>query len=247
MKRESCEGVLTFWAGELGTNVPELLAPNVGVNVRINSDIQGVMVFRRGEDVRIAASSSKVETMRASFSDLSVTDFCLPEFWRNMFPEFCGAMVGPELHYYMDAIPSSWTPAPASRSLVLVRGLAASDMKVCAEFAGALTQQEREASGLDVLGRQAWGVFVQGVLVAIAGYDAWPNRVAHIGVATHPEYRGRKFAQLAVQAAVRGAAMRRCIAQFRCLAVNEAASGVALALGFPLFAETLFIHQPSRG
>jgi RimJ/RimL family protein N-acetyltransferase len=97
---------------------------------------------------------------------------------------------------------------------------------------------------LDTLGRQVWGVFVQGVLASISGYDAWPNRVAHIGVATHPNFRGRKFAQVAVQAAVRGAVLRRRVAQYRCLAADAAAAGVGTALGMDCLAETLFIHPP---
>lgn len=245
LKPRNREGVLAFWAAELGINLPELLSPNAGVYVCANHSNPGIMVFRRGTDVRISATPTRVERMHDELPFAKAGDFCCPDFWRSAFPELTGSIVGPARLYYMDAVPKTWTPPPTSRSLLLVRGLAASDLKICAEFANALTREEREISGFDTLGRHAWGVFARGTLVAVAGYDAWPHRIAHIGVATHPAHRGSKFAQLATQAALRGAVTRRRIAQYRCLTANAAADGVAKALGLSCFAETLFINQPS--
>jgi RimJ/RimL family protein N-acetyltransferase len=246
LKRASCEGILSFWAGEIGMNVPELIREQTGAKLSVNMEMPGIMVFRRGTDVRIAASASKIERIGKGLGNATLDAFCTAEFWRTSFPEYAGAIIGPALYYYIDAVPKTWSPPPTSRSLLLVRGLAASDMKVCAGLSAALTREEREASGFDTLGRQVWGVFAKGELVAMAGYDAWPNRVAHLGVATHPEHRGCKFAQLAVQAAIRGAAMRRRIAQYRCLSSDPAAVGVARALGVRCFAESLFISQPTK-
>lgn len=245
LKRTSREGVLSFWAGELGTNVPELTREHRGIALSVNTSMPGILVFRRGMDIRIAGSATKIDQIGKGLAGVSMDTVCSPEFWRETFPQFAGTMIGPAQHFYIDAVPKTWSPPPASRSLLLVRGLAASDLKVCAAFASALTRTEREASGFDTLGRQVWGVFAKGELVAMAGYDAWPNRVAHIGVATHPGHRNCKFAQLAVQAAIRGAAMRRRIGQYRCLTADAAAVGVARALGMRCFVESLFISQPT--
>lgn len=242
LKQLSRDGILAFWAGELGVNVPELQRPNIGVSITTNTTSSGITIFRRDNDVRISASHTKIERMRDEFPFAKSEDFCRPEFWRTAFPDISGTMNGPAHYYYVDAVPKTWTPPPTSRSLLLVRGLAASDLKLCAELAHALTREERELSGFDTIGRHAWGVFARGKLVAIAGYDAWPNRMAHIGIATHPEHRGNKFGQLAAQAAIRGAVSRRRIAQYRCLAENTAAVGIAKALGLTCFAEALFIH-----
>ena len=239
LKQRSREGVLAFWAGEMGVSVPELLIPVSGVRISIRAAISGVLVFRRGDDVRIATADSNVERLGENLPRELGTDFCSPDLWRSVFPELCGSVTGPTRYCYLDAVPKAWPPPPASRKQVFVRGLAASDLKTYADFAMTLTRSERELSGLDAFGRQVWGVFSDGVLAAVAGYDAWPNRVAHIGVATHPDFRGRKFAQLAVQAASRGAVARRRIVQFACLSASVEAVAVASALGFSLFAETL--------
>ena len=243
LKQRTRDGILTYWAGELGVNVPELQSPNNGVRVTSNITNPGIMIFRRGSDVRIAASPIKIELMRDEFPFVKAGDFCSQDFWHSVFPSLCGDMVGPTRYYYLDTVPETWIPPPTSRTLLLVRGLAASDIKICAEFAQALTHRERELSGFDTLGRHAWGVFARGELVSIASFDAWPNRVAHIGIATHPEHRGNRFAQLAMQAAIRGAVVRKRIAQYGCLVENVAAGGVAKALGMSFFAETLLIHQ----
>jgi hypothetical protein len=221
-----------------------LIRRQSGVLLSVNMGLPGTMVFQREGDIRIAASAAKIERIGSRLGGAGMEDFCSPEFWRANLPDVTGRISGPSQYYYVDALPKTWSAPPASRSLLLVRGLAASDLKICAGLASALTQSEREASGLDTLGRNVWGVFAKGELVAMAGYDAWPNRVAHIGVATHPAHRGNKFAQLAVQAAIRGAVMRRRIAQYRCLAEDPAAVGVAKALGLRCFAVSMFIAEP---
>ncbi len=245
LKRRTREAVFATWSGELGLNPLELFSPNRGIRITINPTLPGIMVLHTGEDVRICASSAKIESMRDRFGDLSLSDPCAPAFWRTTFPELCGDISGPTNIYYIDEIPKTWNPLPTSHSLLLARGLAFSDRYLCMELAQALTPQEREASGFDTIGRQVWGVFAKGFLVAIAGYDAWPNRIAHIGVATHPQHRRNKYAQLATQAAIRGAIMSRRIAQYRCLAHNTPAAGIANALNLPRFAQTLFINEPA--
>ncbi len=239
LKQRSREGVLAFWAGEMGLSVPELLIPVSGVRISIRAAILGVLVLRRGDDVRIATSDSNVERLGECLPRDIGTDFCSPDMWRCVFPDLCGSVTGPTRYCYLDAIPKAWAPPPASRKKVFVRGLAASDLKIYAEFAMTLSREEREMSGLDSFGRQLWGVFSDGVLAAVAGYDAWPNRVAHLGVATRPDFRGRKFAQLAVQAVSRGAVARKRIVQFACLSSSAEAVAVAFSLGFLQFAETL--------
>lgn len=239
LKQRSREGLLAFWAAEMGLSVPELLIPVSGVRISIRPALSGVLVFRRGDDVRISTADANIERLGRSLPRELKTDFCSPAMWRSVFPELSGSVTGPTRYAYLDAVPQAWAQQSASRKQAIVRGLAASDLKTYADFAMTLSRAEREMSGLDTFGRQLWGVFSDGVLAAVAGYDAWPHRVAHLGVATHPDFRGRKFAQLAVQAASRGAVARKRIAQFACLSSSTEAVAVASALGFSRFAETL--------
>ena len=159
LKQRSREGVLAFWAGEMGLSVPELLIPVSGVRISIRAAILGALVFRRGEDVRIATADSNVERLGENLPRELGTDFCSPDLWRSVFPELCGSVTGPTRYCYLDAVPKAWAPPPASRKHVFVRGLAASDLKTYAEFAMTLTRAERELSGLDSFGRQVWRIF----------------------------------------------------------------------------------------
>lgn len=69
----------------------------------------------------------------------------------------------------------------------------------------------------------------QGVLAA-AGYRRWPGRVAHLGVLTRADQRGRGLARAAASAAVADALANRLLPQWR--ARPEPSRRVARALGF---------------
>ena len=240
---EGRERVFAFWAGELGLSVTGLLTPNVGVRVSVNPEVPGVLIFSRGRDVRICASRTKGEEIGSRICDAVWEDFCSPVFWRNTFPELCESCVGPVLHFYRDAIPNDWMTAMCGPRL-LVRELSEDDIQPIGEFTETLSPSEIEASGLDDFERPLWGAFTHGALVAIASFDEWPNRFAHIGVATRPDYRGQRFAQAAVRGATRAAVARKRVVQMQCPADNGAAVGLAASLGYECFATTLLIHSP---
>lgn len=240
---EGRERVFAFWAGELGLALTRLLTPNVGVRVSVNPDVPGVLVFSRGRDVRICASRARGEEIGCRICEAVWEDFCSPVFWRNTFPELCESCVGPVLHFYRDVVPDDWR-TPVYGPHAPVRELSEDDLEAIAEFTATLSPQEIEASGLDDLERPLWGAFTLGVLVAIASFDDWPNRFAHIGVATRPDYRGQKFAQAAVRGATCAAVARKRVAQMQCPADNGAAVGLADSLGYECFATTLLIHSP---
>ena len=134
-----------------------------------------------------------------------------------------------------------------SKRGVVIRGLSAIDAKPFAEFLEGLSPAEREHSSLELGPRPLWGAFKAKELVAVGGYDAWPGRIAHVGVAVHSAHRGMKLGQMVVQAAARGAIARRRIVQYRSLADNGASIGIAEALRFVPYAETLYIRPPALG
>ena len=243
LRPKSHDAILGWWAQELGVNVPELQACTDGVTLTASSNLPGIFVFRRDRDLRIAALNVKLRPIHDAIMGKTFSDVLNPDFW-GKHPDIAGVPVGPACLYYLDTVPPEWkTVVPRG---LAVRGLAAMDAKPFAEFVGALTAAEREDSGLELCPRPLWGVFKGKELIAAAGYDAWPGRIAHLGVAVHPEHRGKKLGQLAAQAAARGALARRRIVQFRCLTTNTACVGIAKALHFIPFAETLYIRPPAR-
>ena len=59
---------------------------------------------------------------------------------------------------------------------------------------------------------------------------------------THPERRGRGFGREAVAHMAAHAVSRRLLPQYRTLAANHAALGLAAALGFQPYAETVAVR-----
>jgi RimJ/RimL family protein N-acetyltransferase len=241
LRPKTLEAILGFWAQELGMNVPELMARADGVTLSPSPNMPGILIFRRGNDVRIAAHLQRLQKIHDAILGHTFQMLLRPEFWQR-HPALAGAIIGPATLFYLDAVPEKWTNG-APRGLT-VRGLSAIDAKASAEFIEALTKEQREHSGLELGPRPLWGVFKGKELLAMAGYDSWPGRIAHLGVAVHPEHRGKKLGKLAVQAAARGALARRRIVQYRCLVENTASMGIAKSLGFVPFAETLYLRPP---
>jgi GNAT superfamily N-acetyltransferase len=242
LRPKSLDTVLGWWAQELGVNVPELMAQADGVSFTESSNVPGVLLFRRGRDLRIAVSRGNLQTIHDAILGKTFQTLFSARFWMQ-FPKFCGTVVGPATVFYADAPLPRWKSTPPVG--FQVRGLSGVDAKAFAEFSQRLTPAEREQSGLELGPRPLWGLFKGKDLIAAAGYDAWPGRIAHIGVAVHPDYRGKRFGQLVVQAAARGALARRRIVQYRTLTENQAGVGLARALHFSTFAETLYLRPPA--
>jgi GNAT superfamily N-acetyltransferase len=243
LRTKSLDAILELWAQELGINVPELMAQTDGVTLTANPQVTGVFLWRRDKDLRIAAQYQKLERIHGAIIGYSFEKILSPEFWLRV-PEYCGEPVGPAHVFYLDALPADWK-AMTPRGL-LVRALTNLDAQAFEDFAETLSEQERQHSGLELGPRPMWGVFKGTHLLAAAGYDPWPGRIAHIGVAVHADHRGQKLGQLAVRAAARGAISRRCIVQYRTLANNAASVGVANALHLIPYAETLYFRPPPR-
>jgi ribosomal protein S18 acetylase RimI-like enzyme len=90
----------------------------------------------------------------------------------------------------------------------------------------------------------AVGVFRGGALAALASYELWGDRIAHIGIITHPAHRGRGLGKAAVCAMSRIALARGLVAQYRTLCANTPSMAIARALGFQRYATTLSIRGP---
>ena len=241
LRPKTLEAIFTWWAQELGLIGPELMAHAEGVTLTVSSNLPGIMLFRRGGDLRIAALYPKLELIHEAIIGKTFPKIFDAAFWSRI-PALCGTAIGPATLYYLDQIPTTWK-ATAPRGFT-VRGLSPMDAKACADFANALGESERDHCALELGTRPTWGVFKGKELLAIGGYDPWPGRIAHLSVAVHPEHRQKKLGQLVSQAAAKGALTRRKIVQFRTLNTNEGAIGVAKALAFVPFAETLYIRPP---
>lgn len=92
----------------------------------------------------------------------------------------------------------------------------------------------------------ALGVFRGSTLAALSSYEIWSERIAHIGIVTHPAHRGRGLGTAAVRAMTRIALARKLVAQYRTLLANAPSMAIARRLGFERYATTVSISFSIR-
>lgn len=244
LRPKSVDAILDFWAQELGISGADLGSTQSGVTLSGNPLLPGILAFRRGHFVRIAATPGKLERIRDAIVDRKVPQIFTPEFWRKNVRELSGKVIGPAVVYYVDKVPDDWKTFKTPPS-VSIRGLAAMDQVPFAEFMSTLPAEERENSGLEFGPQPMWGAFSEKRLIGVAGYDAWPGKISHVSVAVRPSFRKKGIGRAVVIAAARGAIARRRIVQFRTLAAITAAVGIAKSLDMELFAETIYVRPPN--
>ena len=90
------------------------------------------------------------------------------------------------------------------------------------------------------------GVFRGATLAALSSYEIWSERIAHIGIVTHPAHRGAGLGTAAVRAMTRIALARKLVAQYRTLLANAPSMAIARRLGFERYATTVSIRFSPR-
>lgn len=98
------------------------------------------------------------------------------------------------------------------------------------QFLAAADPTDVEESGLAEITSPAFTVRARDGIVAAAGYQDWPDQVAHLSVLTAAPARERGYARLTASAAVTHALLRGKLPQWRAQALTS--RRVALALGF---------------
>ena len=78
--------------------------------------------------------------------------------------------------------------------------------------------------------------------MAAAEIGAGGDRLLHIGILTHPAYRGRGFGKAVVSAMTTYGLATGAVVQYRTLAGNLASVAIAHALGFQDFGQTLAVR-----
>jgi RimJ/RimL family protein N-acetyltransferase len=87
-----------------------------------------------------------------------------------------------------------------------------------------------------------FGCFVDEVLAAAGMLEPWGARLRHVGILTHPGYRGRGYGKAVVSAMTAHGLAAGGVLQYRTLQANLPSVGIARALGFQRFAQTLAVR-----
>jgi GNAT superfamily N-acetyltransferase len=196
-----------------------------------------------GDGMPIAAVPMDVldvaRTAATAWTPESIRD---PHAIRTALGPRAGEAVGPAMLAYRDEIPSA--PVAAGCDVRLLAGTESRDVAAVAEFRQQCPAIAWEHGGSTLEDEPACGAFVDGRLVALAGYERWGDRLAHIAIVTHPAYRGRGLGRAAVHAITVHLLERGgLVPQYRTLESNVASIRIAKAIGFVPYAASMAVRM----
>lgn len=120
-----------------------------------------------------------------------------------------------------------------------VRLLTADDSHEIRELAEGCGELAWNSSEFYLRRDPTFGLFVGEELVAASGFVNLSERLAYIGVVTHPKHRGMGYAKAVASASMAFAFDHDLVPMWRTMASNKAAIGVAQSLGFRPYALTM--------
>lgn len=146
-------------------------------------------------------------------------------------------VIGPAFIGYADA--SSYRSDGSGARAHILDG--ASERLAIDELRAAVSAVEWEHGGAEKAEAYA-GVFDGARLAALASYERWGERIAHISVVARPAHRSRGYGRAAVDALASAAVARGLVAQYRTLIANAPSMAIARHLGFERWAVSLAVR-----
>ncbi len=225
-----------FWAGYFGC-LPEefneartLVVPHAALE-----GYDGVLAFRHGRACVVSVPAAVPEVGR--------------EKLRGAPPElaFDRELLARSLVVWPDRVsPPAWVgvceaaefkPAPSS-----ARRITSDDSDALRKLAESLGEAGLNAGAPLGDRDSAFGVFVEGELVAASAYVNMGGALAYVRVVTHPRHRAQGYGRAAASASMERAFDQDLVPLWRTTASNEAAVAVARSLGFQSYAFTIDIR-----
>jgi GNAT superfamily N-acetyltransferase len=215
--------VAAFWAERLGC--PAGAFDAAGLTLVPHPSPQRFYALAAGAAVVVAAPESLHARARAVADPQSLVT---PEVLRALLPG--AVLVGPAVLAYLH------------RALDAPEGLerldAADDARLLA-LRARVAAEEWQHANLAAAEPPLFAHVRGGAVVAASGFQRLAGRVAHIGVLTDPEQRGRGLGRAVVRATAAQALALGLLPQYQTLVANSPALRIAQSLGFERFATSL--------
>lgn len=240
-----------YWAGRLGVGTEAFdrggaTVGAVGAGEDDNGDgPAGVELLRQGDALVVGAPPPLVDPFRDREAELAALDVADPVAVREAIVDALSSgasasvhpvdrVLGPAFYGHADAETFEPIESPA-------RPLAESDAEAFETFRAAIPTEDWVNGGPAFRPGRTTGRFVDGGLVAAAGYEVWDGRIAHLAVVVRPDARGEGHGRAVVSRATELAFEAGLIPQYRTL--DEWPWSVALAegLGYERFATSAFV------
>lgn len=223
-----------YWAAHFGESGEHLISEPFRL-VTHRGELEGYhgvfALFREGSVV-VSLPPERADPLRALLSLPPLVDS--PERLIDALAPVATRIVGPAWIGYATEVPLPMPPA---------RALSADDQEALACLREGCTPIDWDHGGSS-LDQPCSGVFVDGRLAALAGYEIWGGTIAHIAVVSHPDLRGRGYGRGAVAHLAARALTTGLLPQYRTLDANIPSVRVAETLGFHRFATSVAVRLP---
>ena len=234
MIQSSIKLLKNYWFDELGCSEADLIPGKTLVFEHGNlKGYSGVKFVKIGDTCIVSAPEVLVTSLRQKLLNLD----CAHTFDQKVIAAILGnkldRMIGPAWIGQIDTI--SFRPCHGLET----RMLSGNDWPHLDMLLASCTNEESDHSSLEVGRLPSIGVFKDGILVAAAGYEVLFETVAHIGVLTHPKYRGQGMAKKVISAITEVALAANLGIQFQTLCANTPSVRSAESVGFRKFTETI--------
>jgi GNAT superfamily N-acetyltransferase len=233
--QSALQTVTSFWALQLGVNPETFETDGVTLVTRPASDGSEYVHFLRRKGCLVVASSPALAPVVGELAAGHEADsiFDIAQIACGL-DRHIARLVGPTYLGYVDALDDGDPAEPTARVLRV------SDAGQLGRLRSAVTVQEWEHGGLDERQPMA-GVVVDAELVSAAGYEIWGDGIAHVGVVTAPQARGRGYGVQCVTAITRHAVARGLVAQYQTLYSNAAAMAIGRTVGYIDYASRIYV------
>jgi GNAT superfamily N-acetyltransferase len=238
----SVQRIDAAWAAFFGLTAPAFLLPGIQVVAHHQlKDYRGVWLFRHHDSVCVSVPPDSVEDARVAVRQSTIEDLFSEAGIRALLGSRIERIVGPAYQGYVER--SHFRAAPQAG----VRALAPADHKALEGLAAACAGEAWEHSGIALDEPNVFGCFVDDHLVAAARYRLEWDEAAHVGVVTHPAYRGRGYGRAVVSAMTGRALAAGFIVLYQTLLANSASVALATGVGYRQYATHLAVRLTSAG
>lgn len=231
--------VAAYWASFLGCAPEQLEASGTWVGPHADTglaDYQGAYLLHRGESCVVSVPAPLLATVSAQLAGLPAASSCEKVRLQNLFGDAIERFVGPAWQGYLRA--DDFRPAMRQN----VRQLTAVDNPALRRLAESCGEEEWESVGIGRAAQVVFGAFIGDTLVAAGMGEPRAATLLHIGVITHPAYRGQGHGRAVVSAISAYGLDADLVPRYQALVANTPSVAIAHALGFSHYAETLAVR-----
>jgi GNAT superfamily N-acetyltransferase len=229
--------VAAYWTSFLGCGPEQLDTPGTWVGPHAGlADYQGVYLFQRGETCIVSVPAPLLAMVTAQLAGRPATVSYDITRLRQVFGDAIDRVVGPAWQGYLRA--DDFRPVAG----LLVRQLTAADDPALRWLADVCDEEEWESTGIGRSEQVVFGAFVGEGLVAAGMGEPRDATLLHIGIITHPAYRGKGHGRAVVSTICAYGLDVSLVPRYQALTSNGPSIAIARALGFTQYAETLAVR-----